>query len=84
MMRGRSTKRNSSESQNHGRSKSRSKKYVRFHFCGERGHIKKDCWSYKKSIEKASEAITSQGCVASTFDDGEILCMEAAISLKAN
>ena len=51
---------------------------------GKRGHIGKDSWSYKKSIEKTSKATACQGCVASRLDDGQILCMEAVISLKAN
>ena len=83
-MRGRSTERNSSGSQNPGRSKSRSKKYIKCHFCGKRGHIKRDCWNYKKSIEKTSEGTTSQGCVASPSDEGEILCADASITPKAN
>jgi len=56
IMRARSTECNSSRSQNHKRSKSQSKKKVKCHHGGKRGHIKRDCWNYKKSIEKASEA----------------------------
>jgi len=31
-------------------------------FVAKERHIKKDCWSYKKSIERASETTTSKGC----------------------
>ena len=44
--------------------------------------MKKDCWHNKRNTEKISNT-TSQGCVASTFDDGEILYSEAALVLKA-
>lgn len=72
MTRGRSTERGPSGSQSNGRSKSRSKKKNIFCFnCGKRGHIKKDCWS-KKGGEK-----NSQGNVASTSDNGDILFSEA-------
>ena len=60
------------------------KKYIKCHFCDKRGHIKRDCWNYKKSIEKTSKATTSQGCVASPSDDGELLCVDASITPKAN
>ncbi|KAJ0081676.1 hypothetical protein Patl1_10255 [Pistacia atlantica] len=52
MMRGRSMKRGSSRSHNHDRSKSRSKKNVKCYHCGKQGHVKKDCWHYKKNTEK--------------------------------
>ena len=47
MTRGRSTKCGSSGSQNHGRSKSQSKKNLKCYNCGMRGHLKKDCWQKK-------------------------------------
>ncbi|KAF2291279.1 hypothetical protein GH714_022225 [Hevea brasiliensis] len=53
MMRGRSMARGSSGSQNHSRSKSRSKKNFKCYHCGKRGHVKKDCWHYKNTVEKA-------------------------------
>ena len=84
MKRGRSMEHNSSGSQNQGILKSQSKKNVKCHYCCKEGHIKRDYWNYKKSIEKTSEATTSQGCVASTSDDGEILCADTSITSKAN
>ena len=77
--RGRSTERGPSGSQNHGRSKSRKRSNLKCYNCGRRGHLKKECWFNKKNGEKSSEASTSQGCVASTSDDGEIL---AAVGTK--
>ena len=84
MTRGRSMEHNSSGSQNHGRSKSWSKNNVKCHYCGKREHIKRGCLNYKKSIEKTSEATTSQRFVASTLDDGEILSADASITSKTN
>ena len=43
VMRGRSTERDSSGSQNHGRSKSRGKKKVKCYSCGKVGHVKNEC-----------------------------------------
>nr|KYP42748.1 Retrovirus-related Pol polyprotein from transposon TNT 1-94 [Cajanus cajan] len=80
MMRGRSMERGSSGSQNHGRSKSRGRKNLKCYNCGMRGHMKKDCWHKKSGGGKNSEASTSQGCVASTQEDGEILYSEAISS----
>ncbi|KAJ0084768.1 hypothetical protein Patl1_29612 [Pistacia atlantica] len=82
MMRKRSMERGSSGSHNHGRSKSRSKKNVKCYHCGKKGHVKKDCWHHKKSTKKTPKATNSQGCVASTFDDGEILFIEAETDSK--
>ncbi|KAH9794218.1 hypothetical protein KPL71_004820 [Citrus sinensis] len=76
--RGRSTERGPSGSQNHGRSKSRSKKNVKCYNSGKKGHVKKECWSNQKRREgKEPESSNAQGCVASTSDDGEILYSEA-------
>ena len=82
MMRGRSMERGSSGSHGQSRSKSKGKrKNLKCYHCGMRGHLKKDCW-HRKNVEKSSEASTSQGCVASTSDDGEILYSEVAIGSK--
>ncbi|KAH9733930.1 hypothetical protein KPL71_017199 [Citrus sinensis] len=76
--RGRSTERGPSGSQNHGRSKSKSKKNVKCYNCGKKGHIKKECRSNQKRREgKEPESSNAQGCVASTSDDGEILYSKA-------
>ncbi|KAH9779421.1 hypothetical protein KPL71_007705 [Citrus sinensis] len=81
--RGRSTERGPSGSQNHGRSKSRSKKNVKCYNCGKKGHVKKECWSNQKRKEgKKPESSNAQGCIASTSDDGEILYSEATIVSK--
>ncbi|TXG65810.1 hypothetical protein EZV62_007085 [Acer yangbiense] len=78
MMRGRSTERGPSGSHNHGRSKSRSRKNVKCYSCGKKGHVKSECWHNKKKSgdNRASESSSSQGCVASTSDDGEVLYSE--------
>jgi len=76
MTRGRSTERGSSGSQIHGRSKSRSKKHFKCYHCGKKGHMKKDCWHLKNGGKNS----TSQGCVANTSEDGDILVSEAIIS----
>ncbi|RDX94489.1 hypothetical protein CR513_23120, partial [Mucuna pruriens] len=81
MTRGRSMERGSSGSQNHGKSKSRRRKNLKCYNCDMRGHLK-DCWHNKKNGGKNYEALTSQGCVASTLDDGVILYSEATISFK--
>ncbi|KAH9659037.1 Integrase catalytic domain-containing protein [Citrus sinensis] len=63
--RGRSTERGPSGSQNHGRSKPRSKKNVKCYNCGKKGHVKKECWSNQKRREgKEPESSNAQGCVA--------------------
>ncbi|KAH9670648.1 hypothetical protein KPL70_017055 [Citrus sinensis] len=81
--RGRSTERGPSGSQNHGRSKSRSKKNVKCYNCGKKGHIKKESWSNQKRREgKEPKSSNAQGCVASTSDDGEILYSEATTILQ--
>ena len=49
-----------------------------------RGHMKKDCQHNKRNTEKTSNATTSQGCVASTSDDGEIMYSEAVIGSKGD
>ena len=82
MARGRSMERGSSGSQDHGRSKSQRKKNFKCCSCSMRGHYKRECWNNKRNGEKTSEASTSQGCVASTSDDGEILYSGATISSK--
>jgi len=76
MTRGRSTERRSSGSQIHGRSKSRSKKHFKCYHCGKKRHMKKDCWHLKNGGKNS----TSQGCVANTSKDGDILVSEAIIS----
>ncbi|KAH9659018.1 hypothetical protein KPL70_023705 [Citrus sinensis] len=65
--RGRSTERGPSGSQNHGRSKSRSKKNVKCYNCSKKGHVKKECWSNQKRREgKEPESSNAQGCVANS------------------
>ncbi|KAK0602044.1 hypothetical protein LWI29_029846 [Acer saccharum] len=78
MTRGRSTERGPSGSHNHGRSKSRSRKNVKCYSCGKKGHVKSECWHNKKKSgdNRAPESSSSQGCVASTSDDGEVLYSE--------
>ena len=75
MIRGRSKERGFSGSQNHGRSKSRSKKNIKCYNCGKKGHVKKECWLLKKSGD--SESSKAQGNVASTSSNGEVLYSEA-------
>ncbi|KAI9198581.1 hypothetical protein LWI28_018562 [Acer negundo] len=67
-----------SGSYNHGRSKSRSRKNVKCYICGKKGHVKSECWHNKKKSgdNRAPESSSSQGCVASTSDDGEVLHSE--------
>ena len=71
--RGRSTERGSSRSHNHSRSKSRSRKNIKCYNCGKKGHVKKDCWHNKST----SETTNSQGCVAGSSGDGDVLYREA-------
>jgi len=70
MTKGRSTERGSSGSQSHDRCQS--KKRLKCYHCGKRGHVKKDCWHLKNG-GKNSEAPTSQGCMANTSEDEDIL-----------
>ncbi|KAH9762162.1 Integrase catalytic domain-containing protein [Citrus sinensis] len=65
VMKGRSTERGPSGSQNHGRSKFRSKKNVKCYNCGKKGHVKKECWSnQKRRVGKEPESSNAEGCVA--------------------
>ena len=74
MTRGRSTEHGSSGSHNHGRSKSRSRKNIKCYNCGKKGHVKKDCWRNKSTPETSN----SQGCVAGSSGDGDVLYSGAA------
>ena len=47
MTRGRSIERGSSGSQNHVKSKSKSKKNIKCYNCGKKWHVKKDGWNLK-------------------------------------
>ena len=83
MTRGRSTERGSSRSHNHGRSKSRSKKNVKYYNCDKKRHIKKEYWNNKKRRnDKKPDSSNVQECIASTSDDSEILYNEATIVSK--
>ena len=79
MMRGRSMECGSSGSQS--RPNSQRRKQFKCYNCGKKWHFKKDCLN-KKSIEKVPEGSSSQGCITSTSDDGEILYDEAIIGSK--
>lgn len=52
MMRGRSMEHGPNGSQNHGRSKSRSKINLKCYNCGKKWNLKKHCW-FKKNGEKS-------------------------------
>jgi len=81
MTRGKSTKCGSSGSQNHGRSKSQRRKNLKCYNYGMKRHLKKDCW-HKKSGGENSGVSTSQGCVAITSDNADVLCNEVAIGSR--
>ena len=80
----RSMELDSSGSHGQSRSKSRRRKNFKCHNCGMRGHFKKDCQNKKKNTETPPEATTSQGCVTSISNDGEILYSEVTIGSKGN
>ena len=65
MIRGRSKERGFSGSQNHGRSKSRSKKNIKCYNYSKKGHLKKDYWNLKGS--------SPQGNFTSASDDDNVL-----------
>ena len=76
----------SSESQNHGRSKSRSKKNVKSYNCGKRGYFKNECRLFKKNEDfkgKGHELTNAQRCVVENLSDDEVLCSEATITVES-
>ncbi|PON50826.1 Zinc finger, CCHC-type, partial [Parasponia andersonii] len=80
-----STERGPSGSQSHDRSKSRSKKNIKCYHCGKKGHIKRECWQLKKNGDskgKDPESSNTQGNIANTSDDEEILYSEVATISK--
>ncbi|GJX77801.1 gag-pol polyprotein [Tanacetum coccineum] len=70
MTRGRSMEPGSSGSHNHGKSKTGKKKNFKCFKCSKPGHFRKDCRGLNTSYP--------QGNVASTSEDGNALCCEAA------
>ncbi|GJT06832.1 retrovirus-related pol polyprotein from transposon TNT 1-94 [Tanacetum coccineum] len=70
--RGGSMEPGSSGSHNHAKSKKGKKKNFKCFKCGKHGHFKKDC--------RGSYTSNPQGNVASTSDDGNALCCEAAVA----
>ena len=75
----------SSGSQNHGRSKLRSKKNVKCYNCGKRGNFKNECRLLKNNGDfkgKGPELTNAQECVAKNLSDGEFLCSEATTTAE--
>ena len=70
-----------SGSHNHGKSKSRNKKNIKYHYCGKKGHIKKEC-CYLQKNGKGPGSSNTQENIASTSYDGEILYSEATTIAK--
>ena len=76
----------SSGSQNHSRSKSRSKKNIKCYNYGKRGHFKNECRLLKKNGDfkgKDLELTNGQGCIAENLSDGEVLCNEATTTAES-
>ncbi|GKE62676.1 gag-pol polyprotein [Tanacetum coccineum] len=70
----RSMKPGSSGSHNYGKSKTRRKKNFKCYKCGKPDHFKKDYRGLYTS--------NPQGNVASTSEDGNVMCYEAAVANK--
>ncbi|GJR84108.1 gag-pol polyprotein [Tanacetum coccineum] len=70
--RGRSMEPGSSGSHNHDKSKTKRKKKFKCYKCGKPTHFKKDCQGLNTSYPQEN--------VASTSEDGNALCCEAAVS----
>lgn len=84
--RGRSQSRGPNRGRGHSRGKSVSRKEVECFYCKRKGHIKKDCWNWKRDFNKGKEEQKKQENVleetTATASDGDVIIVSDENSLN--